>query len=300
MKMHSIPAVAVALAMAAGPVRAQSTIDATDKFAWSANTGWVNFRPSAADGVVVGEKFLSGFAWGANTGWIHMGDGTPLNGHTYSNASATDFGVNHDGAGSFSGFAYSANTGWINFGWASLNDPNRPRFDLITGNFTGFAWGANTGWLNLGAGFLHTDQILCLDTDRDGMGDAWESQHFGNLTTAGLNTDKDKDAQSDAAEYVADTNPNDPGEFLRIVSQTYPPNLTSVTLTFSTTRPTRLYRIQESTTLLSTGPGAWADVRELGTFAADPRSSTTKTFTLPAGTRPRHFLRVVVVKPLQP
>jgi len=299
MNTQSILTVASALAFAAAPARAQSTIDATNKYAWSANTGWINFRPSAVDGVITGDRFLSGYAWAANTGWIHMGDGTPVNGHTYANASGTDYGVNHDGAGNLSGYAYSANTGWVNFGWAGPNDPNRPRFDLITGNFSGYAWSANTGWVNLGAGFLNTDQILCLDTDVDVMGDAWEWQHFGNLTSAGIGTDSDKDGQSDAAEFAADTNPNDSGEFLRLVSHSFTPGFTQVTLQFATTRPTRLYRIQGSTTLQSTGPGAWADVGGLGTFTADPGSTTTKTIALPSGTA-QQFLRVMTVKPLQP
>jgi hypothetical protein len=299
MKTHYIIRIASVLAFTAANAAAQSTIDSTNKYSWSANTAWVNFRPSAADGVVTGERFLSGYAWAANTGWIHFGDGTPANGHTYANNSATDYGVNHDGGGNLTGFAWSANTGWVNFGWAGANDPNRPHFALITGGFTGYAWGANTGWINLGSGFLNTDQILCLDTDADAMGDAWEMQRFGNLTIAGVGTDRDKDGQSDAAEFLADTDPNNAGEWLRFVSQIFNADHTQVTLQFTTTRPTRLYRIQSSTTLLSSGPGAWADIGGLGVFTADPGSTTTKTISLPAGER-RRFLRVVPVKPLQP
>jgi hypothetical protein len=298
-QFHFFLSVAATMALAAGSARAQSTIDAAEKYAYGANTGWINFRPSAVDGVITGESILSGYAYAANTGWIHMGDGTPANGHTYANAAATDYGVNHDGGGNLSGFAYSANTGWINLGWAGPNDPNRPRFDLITGNFSGYAWSANTGWINLGSGFLNADQILCLDTDIDGIGDAWEMQRFGNLTAAAIGTDADKDGQSDAAEFVADTNPNDPWEFLSFVSHEYAPDFAKVTLQFATTRPTRLYRIQGSTTLQSTGPGAWADVGGLGAFAADPGAMTEKTIDLPGATT-RQFLRVVPVKPLQP
>ena len=287
------------LAFPVVPAPAQSTIDATNRFAYAANTGWVNLRPSAADGVVTGEKFLSGFAYGANTGWIHWGDGTPTNGHAYANNSGTDYGVNHDGAGNLSGFAYSANTGWINFGWAGANDPNRPRFDLLTGNFSGFAYSANTGWVNLGAGFLTTDQIACPDSDTDGMGDAWEHQRFGNLTTAGVGTDADKDGQTDAAEFIADTNPNNRAEFLTFSSHSFNGPMTQVTVQFATTRPTRLYRFQGSSTLASVGPGSWADVGGLGTFAADPGTTTTKIITLPAASV-RQFLRVLPVKPLQP
>ena len=277
---------------------AQSTVNAINRFAWSSNAAWINFRPSPEDGVVTGERVLSGYAWSGNTGWIHLGDGTPANGVSYSNTSTTDYGVNHDGAGNLSGFAWSPNIGWINFNWAGPNDPNRPRSELLTGSCIGFAWSTNTGWVNLGAGFLNMDRILCLDTDNDGMGDAWEVQHFGNLTSAGVGTDHDQDGQSDAAEYTADTDPDDAGEWLRILSHSFGDGNTSVTLTFSTTRPTRLYRIQGSTSLLGSGPGAWADLGSPAVFPADPGTSTTRTVTLPGVAR--QFLRVVPVKPLQP
>jgi hypothetical protein len=286
------------LAAAVSPASAQSTVNATNRFAWSANTGWINLRPSTADGVVAGEFVLSGYAWAANTGWMHLGDGTPANRIRYSNTSVSDFGVNHDGAGNLTGFAWSANTGWVNLSWAGLNDPNRPRLDLLTGGCTGFAWGANTGWVNLGSGFLTTDRIFCPDTDGDGMGDGWEEQHFGNLTAAGVGTDRDQDGQSDAAEYLADTDPDDAGEWLQIVSHTFTAGHTQVRLQFATTRPTRLYRIQGSTSLSGTGPGAWEDLGTPGVFAADPGTTTSRTVTLPGGAR--QFLRVVPVKPLQP
>ena len=108
----------IALAVLALPLAgwAQSTIDPTSAYAYSANAGWINLRGDGANGVRVGETFLSGKAYGANLGWVDLGNGTPANGHTYSNTSGTDFGVNNDGAGNLSGFAYSANTGWINFG----------------------------------------------------------------------------------------------------------------------------------------------------------------------------------------
>jgi len=53
---------------------AQSNVDATNKFAWTENTGWLNFRDAngGASGVRVGETFLAGFAWGENIGWINL------------------------------------------------------------------------------------------------------------------------------------------------------------------------------------------------------------------------------------
>lgn len=278
------------------PAAAQSTINSGDKFAYGANTGWLNWRPSSADGVLIGEAFLSGHIYAANLGWITVGDGTPANGHTYSNTSATDCGVNHDGAGNLSGFAYGANIGWINFGWAGANDPNRPRIDILSGELLGYVYSGNIGWIKLDTGVLFTDAMTASDADGDGIADAWEFQKFGNLSVAGIGTDKDGDGQSDAAEYAADTNPNAAGDYLRVVSQTYNAGMTQVTLQFATARPTRQYRIQSSTTLLSTGPGAWADVG-VNPFVADAGTTTMKViaFTV-TGAR---FFRVVAERPLQ-
>src|SRR5688572_20226508 len=91
--------VLVLILVTAMPVAAQSTIAPAQPHAYAANAGWVDFRPSAADGVVVDEAFLSGYAYAANFGWIHFGDGSPANGYAYANNSATDCGVNHDGVG---------------------------------------------------------------------------------------------------------------------------------------------------------------------------------------------------------
>jgi hypothetical protein len=276
---------------------ASPTFGSSGKFAYGANTGWLNFSPSTGNGVAVGESYLTGYAWDANTGWVNLGNGTPANGYAYSNANSSDAGVNHDGAGNLSGLAYSANVGWIKFGWAGANDPNRPRINLLTGAFTGFAYGANIGWINLGTGRLTTDSIISPDTDVDGIADAWEMRRFGALNIGGVGTDTDHDGQSDAAEYIADTDPSNPGESLSITSQTISTDRSQITLVFRTTSPGRLYRVQQSTTLLATGPGAWEDVPELGTFLA-LTPDTAATFSLPPG--PTRFFRVVVVKPLQP
>jgi hypothetical protein len=45
------------------------------------------------------------------------------------------------------------------------------------------------------------------DTDNDLLPDSWELRWFGNLTTAGLGTNKDGDALSDQAEYIVGTDP---------------------------------------------------------------------------------------------
>ncbi|MBK8479502.1 MAG: hypothetical protein IPL39_25455 [Opitutaceae bacterium] len=140
------------LALLAIPLACVAQSDPATDFAYGANVGWVNVQPQRGAGIYVdaNETFFAGYIYGANIGWISMGDGTPVNGYSYSNSTAGDFGVNNDGAGNLSGYAYGANIGWINFGWAGLGDPNRPRFDLDDGEFHGYAYSANCGWVNLG------------------------------------------------------------------------------------------------------------------------------------------------------
>ena len=290
MQTHtSLCIVTTLLAVAAS---AQSTISASNNYAYDANAGWLNCRATTVDGVVVGGACLTGHIYAANYGWIDLGNGAPANGYAYSNTTAGDCGVNHDGTGTLTGYGYGANIGWINFGWAGANDPNRAHFDLSSGQFLGYAYSANVGWINLGTDTLTTSTVAYPDSDHDGIADAWEMQHFGNLTTAGIGTDHDGDGQSDAAEYAADTDPNNPADFLRVVSQNYNALRPEVTLQFSTTRPTRSYTIQTSTTL---GTGDWALT---GTsFLADSGTATTKLLTFSSG--PRRFFRVVAQPPLQ-
>ena len=278
----------------ASPLGADTTFLSAEKHAWSANTGWIDFAGDALQGVVAGESYFSGYAWSANTGFINFGNGSPTNGHTYSNTDAADFGVNHDGTGNLAGYAWSANTGWINFGWATPTDPKRPRFDLQTGNFSGFAWSANTGWVNLGAGYLTTSSMARPDSDNDGIADHWEHLHFLGLGTAGIGTDQDKDGVTDAAEYAADTNPKVAADTLRIISQSYSEGLTKATLEF-TSKPSRLYRMQFSNDLGAGDP--WAD-SPFGIFAPDAGTTTTKAFNFPAN--PTKFFRAVAVLPLLP
>lgn len=224
----------------------QATIDPANAFAWSANAGWIHLRPTAPDGVKVGEYHLSGKAYGANFGWISFGASQVANGYSYSNTSAADFGVNQDGAGNLSGWAYAANAGWIRFGWAGPTDANRPRIDLSTGNFSGYAWSANLGWIRLGTG-LKTLTIQRTDSDGDGIGDEWEMAYFGNLTTAGATTDFDHDGVSDRDEYLADTRPDVRTAPLRleIVSVTRGSGSYSATLRWNS-QASRSYELQIS------------------------------------------------------
>jgi hypothetical protein len=268
----------------------QSTISTVDKFVYAANGGWIDFRTSAADGVVVTEYYLSGKAYAANFGWINLGGGAPVNGHTYSNASATDFGVNLSAAGELTGYAYAANVGWINFEQVY----GQPRLDLLTGKFTGYAYAANLGWISLGtpSSDLVTATVSSPDTDGDGIGDAYERLYFGNLTVMNATSDTDGDGASDVQEYAANTQPNNPADYLRIINQSHTGAFTSVALTF-TSKPNRLYTIEHNTDLV----GAWTD-SGLGLFAPAVGVTTLRNFGYPAG--PQRFFRVLAHRPLQP
>lgn len=129
---------------------APSNIDPVNKYSWSENKGWMNWRDAngAADGVEVLADHLAGYVWWENDGWMNVGPG----GGPYANdlGDSSTFGVNILGNGDLDGYAWSENSGWVNFGWAaSTANTDRARFDSGAGRFRGYAWGENSGWINL-------------------------------------------------------------------------------------------------------------------------------------------------------
>jgi len=267
-----------------------STIDSGNRFAYAANIGWMDWRGDVNNGVVIGEYVCSGYVYAANVGWINLGNGAPTNGIFYQNLSAADFGINNDGLGNLRGYAYGANIGWINF-----ENTGVPRFDLRTGKFSGYIYSANCGWISLSNAFafVQTDTVAAgADTDGDGIADAWELQHFGNLTTANGTSDFDHDGVSDLQEYLSDTDPKDSSSYLRITAYSADPAGATNTLTW-TSVPTRLYRVQETLSLV---PADWYD-SILGLISPDGASTTRNVVDTNAPTR---FYRVQAVKPLSP
>lgn len=266
----------------------QSTVSPSAHFAYAANAGWIDFRVSSGDGIRLTETFLSGKAYAANFGWIDFGDGSPSSGHSYSNASASDFGVNLAADGALTGAAYAANLGWISF----EQTHGKPKLSLLTGQITGYAYASNAGWIALDTPFsdLVTLFITRPDTDGDGITDAWEMLHFANLLAAGPSSNADGDPATDLQEYEAGTDPQDPDSSFRIVSHSFASGGTMATLTF-TSAPGRLYRIEHDTDL----QGPWTD-SALGLFAPDAGPLTTKATAVSGG--PLRFVRAVSVKPL--
>ncbi len=247
------PALAfLSLLLVSASAQAQTTINATNKYAYAANLGWVNARGDVTNGVIIGEYVCSGFAYGANVGWINFGSGVASNGVYYSNSSAADFGVNQDGTGRLRGFAYGANIGWINF-----EDTGNPAVNLLTGELSGYAYSANCGWISLKDTnvVVFTDAIRRgLSTAGDGIPDAWKIVNFGpgwSVDPRALaNADPDGDGKTNLQEYREGTNPNNPNSALAITS--FSKGATQVSVTWTSIPPASgfLYVIESNPDLL--------------------------------------------------
>jgi hypothetical protein len=288
--MKTFRLLVMCLLAAAWGAGAATTINSSNNDAWGANIGWINWRGDVANGAIIGEYVCSGYIWGANVGWINLGNGTPVNGIRYQN-NAIDSGVNLDAFGNLRGLAWGANIGWVNF-----HDLGAPKVDLKTGNFSGYAWGANVGWISLSNAFAYvrTDSIRPgVDSDGDGIADAWERLKFGNLVAANAASDADGDGFSDLNEYLAGTDPLDPASNLRITVYAASPGGSPAAAEWTSTE-TRYYRLWKTTDVL---PTLWTD-SGLGLITPDAGSSTVRTFVDPAS--PRRFYRIEAVRPLFP
>lgn len=269
---------------------AATTINSTNRFTYGANLGWVDWRGDTNNGAVIGDQVCSGYLYAANVGWIHLGGGAPANLIQYQNNSTADYGVNHDGLGNLRGYAYGANIGWINF-----ENLGAPKVDLFTGRLSGYVYSANCGWISLSNALAHvqTDVLAPgIDTDGDGIADAWELTYTNSLAGFGPGSDSDGDGASDQEEYFAGTNPLNVGSVLAITSFTAAPAGTFPRLTWNSVL-TRQYRLLKSLSL--TAP-VWFD-SGLGLISPDG-AATTRAF---ADTNaPQRYYRVQAIKPLSP
>jgi len=276
-----------------GPVLSAQTatpINATNKYAYGANLGWIDWRGDTNNGAVIGEYVCSGYIYAANVGWIHLGGGSPANLIQYQNNASNDYGVNHDGLGNLRGYAYGANIGWINFGANGA-----AKVDLSSGKLSGSIYSANCGWISLTNVFAHvqTDTIQSgADGDGDGITDAWELSYTNTLTAFTALSDTDGDGVSDKNEYFADTNPTDSIDRLVITDYLTTPGGTLATLTWKS-RPTRHYYLQKNHDVTTT---SWLD-SGLGLIVPDG-VSTMRMFG--DTNAPLRFYHVEAVKPLSP
>ncbi|NOR68276.1 MAG: hypothetical protein GQ532_01030 [Methylomarinum sp.] len=136
------PLAALLFAVLSPPLAADD-ISGADKYAWSENTGWFNFK-STHEPVTVHDDHLEGYVWAENVGWIRLGTFVGGGSHTYTNNSATNYGVNNDGSGNLSGYGWGENIGWVNFNPSN----SQVSIDAGTGDFSGFAWAENIGWIH--------------------------------------------------------------------------------------------------------------------------------------------------------
>ncbi len=127
---------------------------------------------------------------------------------------------------------------------------------------------------------------LGTDSDADGLADAWEMSHFSDLSAAGIDTDTDGNGVSDLMEFHAGTNPNDPEDYLRIVTYDFDENTHQIT--FSSVH-TRRYTIQTSGDLEN-----WSALPNLENLSPDAGAFTTKTLPTPTGSPT--FYRVLTSK----
>jgi hypothetical protein len=246
----------VAVIGSAPGARAQSSISTnlTNRCAWAANAGWIDFAPTQRDGAVIGEFVCWGYLYSGNVGWIQLGNGAPTNGYQYSNATGQDFGINHDGRGNLRGLAWSANAGWLQF-----ESTGAPSVNLLTGELSGHVWGANLGWISVSnaEGGVRTRWLDSgPDADGDGMPDMWEYRWVGSTGVFTSTSYTDADSVLDKDEYQAGTSPLNSNAYLRIVQMepSLTPDHTDVTWT---TELRRQYYLEVSPAV--TNDAIWVD-----------------------------------------
>jgi hypothetical protein len=273
-------------------LKAATTIDPVNKYAYGANIGWMDCSGGSGEtvtGAVIGAYVCSGYIYSANVGWINLGSGTPADGIQYQNNSAVDFGVNQDGLGNLSGYAYGANIGWITF----EQTYGKPMINMITGAMSGYVWSANCGWISLANmyAYVQTDTISPGALAPDGLPIAWLLTYFGT-TNVNANADPTGKGMTVGEDYLAGTNPNEANSILEITGKTISPEGTSATLTWNSV-PTRYYYIQET---LSLSPASWTDN---GIGLISPQGAST-TSTITDTGEPNRFYRIQAVQPLTP
>ena len=268
---------------------AASTIDATNRYAYAANLGWVDWVADTNNGAVIGEYVCFGYLYSANVGWIDLGSGSPANGIYYQNLSGSDFGVNQDGLGNLRGYAYGANIGWINF-----EANGAPAVNLATGRLSGYAWSANCGWISLSntVAYVKTDTVQPGALAPDGLPIAWLLQNFGT-TNVNANADPTGKGMTIGQDYLAGTDPNSFSSLLNITAESFASGGTLASLTWNSV-PTRYYTVQKTTGLSSP---VWTDS---GLGLVTPAAGSTSTASFADTNAPARFYHVQAVRPLTP
>lgn len=125
------------------------------------------------------------------------------------------------------------------------------------------------------------------DSDGNGLDDDWEMLHF-EMIGIDLEGDADGDGQGNLREFLAGTEPHDPGDFLRVTELTSDDAEAGFTIEWSAV-PGRIYRVQYNDTLL---PHDWLDLPG-DVVADDPIASRTDNT---AAGLSRRFYRATVIQ----
>jgi hypothetical protein len=263
---------------------AGTTIDTTNRYAYAANLGWLDWVADTNNGAVIGEFVCSGYLYSANVGWISLGSGAPTNQIQYQNSPGTDFGVNQDGFGNLTGYAYGANIGWINFEQIY----GQPKVNLVNGQLSGYVWSANCGWISLSnaTAFVQTDSIRPGALAPDGLPIAWLLQNFGT-TNVNAGADPTGKGMTIAQDYLAGTDPNNAASVLKINYFTRNAHYTQLAWN---SLASRCYAVQTAPNLAT---GVWTDFFNTPIFGL-----TSLGFTDLAPTN--EFYRVRAYRPLTP
>ena len=129
-----------------------------------------------------------------------------------------------------------------------------------------------------------------VDSDGDGISDAFELGYVGNLTTMDSTSDYDKDGQTDKAEYIAGTDPLNPNSALAITRISKVSDANAVELEWASC-PARVYSIDAKLSLTDTN---WL---YLDTIPGAGGNTTIQGVEMGA---PQAFFRIGVKLPLQP
>jgi predicted RecA/RadA family phage recombinase len=137
-----------------------------------------------------------------------------------------------------------------------------------------------------GAAVVFQGNYTFVDANTNGMSDAWEQQVFGSVSSGRTQaTDTDGDSQTDYAEFIAGTNPND-GASTFEVPPPQPESNGSVRLEWPAVAG-RSYRVVSSTDLISWAPASdW--IRANG---------STVSLVLPSQTGSKSYFYRVEVRP---